>query len=76
MLIDKGCWMSLDTIQEIERAIGMLSASERQELYVWLEQNYPHPMDARISSDLADGKLDDAIYRALGDEADGRLRTL
>jgi hypothetical protein len=57
--------MASGTIQEIERAIGTLTAKELEELYAWLDRNHPHPMDARIASDLASGRLDAAIQCAL-----------
>ena len=68
--------MSPKTLQEVERAIGALTPQEVQELYVWLEQHFPQPMDARLPSDLSAGSLDTAIERALDDEKNGRLRPL
>ena len=68
--------MSPKTLQEVERAIGTLTPQEVQELYVWLEQHFPQPMDARLPSDLSAGSLDTAIQRALDDEKNGRLRPL
>ena len=68
--------MSLNTLHEIERAIGALAPHEVEALYQWLDQNYPHPLDARIASDLAAGRLDKAIDRALEDEKKGRVRPL
>jgi len=68
--------MSLNTIDQIEQAIESLTPGELEELYVWLDQYHPHPMDARISSDLAEGRLDAAIQRALDDEEDGRIQPL
>jgi hypothetical protein len=68
--------MSPKTLQEVERAIGALTPQEVQELYVWLEQHFPQPMDARLPSDLSAGSLDTAIQRALDDEKNGRLRPL
>ena len=64
--------MSLNTIQEIERAIGALTPREIEELYVWLEQHCP----PRVQSDLAAGRLDTAIQRALDDEKNGRVQPL
>lgn len=64
------------TIQDIERAIGGLTPREIEELYVWLEEHYPNPIDARIESDLAAGHLDSAIDRALDDEKNRRTRPL
>jgi hypothetical protein len=68
--------MSPKTLQEVERAIGALTPQEVQELYVWLEQHFPQPLDARLLSDLSAGSLDTAIQRALDDEKNGRLRPL
>jgi hypothetical protein len=68
--------MSPHTIQEIERAIGTLTPQEVQELYVWLDQHFPQPIDAHIQADLAAGRLDRAIHRALDDEKNERVRPL
>lgn len=68
--------MASTTIQEIERAIQALSPKEVEELYAWLDQHYPQPVDARLQSDLAAGRLDAAIDRALEDEKHGRIRQL
>ena len=68
--------MSLNAIKEIERAIGALTPREIEELYVWLEQHCPPPIDTRVQSDLAAGRLDTAIQRALDDEKDGRIQSL
>jgi hypothetical protein len=68
--------MSLNTIQDIERAIGALTPNEIEELYAWLEQHCPPPIDNRIQSDLAAGRLDAVIQRALDDEKNGRVQPL
>ncbi|MGA8432324.1 MAG: hypothetical protein WB729_21035 [Candidatus Sulfotelmatobacter sp.] len=68
--------MSPTTLKEVGRAIGSLTAQEVQELYVWLDQHFPQPMDARVQSDLSAGSLDTAIHLALDDEKNGRLRPL
>jgi len=68
--------MSQNAIQEIERAIGALTPREIEELYVWLEQHCPPPIDTRVQSDLEAGHLDTAIQRALDDEKNGRVRPL
>ena len=68
--------MSLNNIKEIERAIGSLTPREVEELYAWLDQHYPPPIDTRIQSDLAAGRLDTAIQRALDDEKSGRTQPL
>jgi len=68
--------MGLSAIQEIERAIRALKPRELQELYSWLDENCPQPLDSRVQSDLAAGRLDKAIHRALDDENNGRGRPL
>ncbi len=68
--------MSLNNIKEIERAIGALTPREIEELYVWLEEHFPPPIDTRVQSDLEAGHLDTAIQRALDDEKNGRVQPL
>jgi len=68
--------MSLTGVKDIERAIGALSPREIEEFYIWLDEHHPHPIDARIESDLAAGRLDSEIQRALDDERNGRTRPL
>jgi hypothetical protein len=68
--------MGLNTIHEIERAISPLKPRELEELYSWLDENCPQPLDTRVQSDLMAGRLDKAIHRALDDENNGRVRPL
>ena len=68
--------MPTSTVKEIERAIQGLSRQEIEELYSWLEEHYPDPMDANLKTDLAAGRLDAAIDQALDDEKNGRVRPL
>jgi len=68
--------MQLSTIQEIERAIDHLAPDQIQQLYVWLDEHHPHTIDARLESDLAAGRLDRAIEKALEDEEAGRIQPL
>ncbi len=68
--------MGLSTIQEIERAIRALKPRELEELYSWLDENCPQPLDTRVESDLTTGRLDKAIHRALDDESNGRVQSL
>lgn len=64
-------------VDEIERAIGSLTPQEWEELRGWLDVNAPaNPIDERLPNDLAAGKLDSAIDRALEDEQMGRTGTL
>jgi hypothetical protein len=67
--------MSMNTVQDIEQAIGTLSPPELEELCGWLER-YQHPLDTRIESDFASGRLDHAIQRALDEEQIGNMRSL
>jgi hypothetical protein len=66
----------MNTVQEIERAIQALTPPELQELYRWLDRHCPQPIDARIQSDLAAGRLDKTINLALEDEKNGRVQPL
>lgn len=68
--------MNSSTVQEIEHAIDKLSPEELQELYSWLDRNHPQPIDLRLESDLAAGRLDKAMFQALDDEKNGRTRPL
>jgi hypothetical protein len=68
--------MRLTTVQEIERAIRALKPEELEELYSWLDQNCQQPIVTRVQSDLAAGRLDNAIHRALDDEKNGRVQPL
>jgi hypothetical protein len=68
--------MSLNTLKEIELAIGALTTREIEELYQWLEQHCPPPIDNGVHSELAAGRLDTAIQRALDDEKNGRTLLL
>ena len=63
-------------VKEIERAIRGLTPREVEELYAWLDQYCPQPIDASLESDLAAGRLDSAIQGALDDEKNGRTRPL
>lgn len=64
-------------IEEIERAIGELSRDELEELRVWFDEFAgPTPLDQSISADVAAGRLDKAVERALDDEKRGWVRPL
>lgn len=68
--------MGLSTVQDIERAIEALTPQEVSELYKWLDERQPHPIDARIASDVESGLLDASIDQALEEEAKGKVRAL
>ena len=66
--------MSLNTVQEIERAIGALSRRELEELYAWLDQHCPQPIDAQLKADLDAGRIDNRINRVLADHKAGKTQ--
>lgn len=68
--------MSLTAVQDIERAIEGLTPPQLAELYAWLDQYDPQPIDVPLQADLAAGRLDNAIARALDDEKNGRFQPL
>ncbi len=64
-------------VEELQRAIGTLTQEELEELRLWLDEYAgPAPLDRRIESDLAAGRLDKAVQSALHDEKRGRVRPL
>jgi hypothetical protein len=69
--------MAAKKIEDIERAIGTLTQEELEELRLWLDEYAgPRPLDLRIESDLAAGRLDNTIDGALDDEKHSRVRPL
>ena len=68
--------MANSAVEKIGIEIGRLTPQELQELYVWLDQHHPQPIDERLAADLANGSLDRAIFRALDDENMGRTQPL
>ena len=68
--------MHLNTVQEIERAIDALTPQQMEELYVWLDQRHPQPIDAQLKADLDAGRIDDRINRALADHKAGNTQPL
>ncbi|MBB5057514.1 inhibitor of KinA sporulation pathway (predicted exonuclease) [Granulicella aggregans] len=68
--------MANSAVEKIGNAIGRLTPRELEELYVWLDQHHPQPIDDRLTADLANGNMDRAIFRALDDESRGRTQPL
>jgi hypothetical protein len=66
----------MNTVQEIERAIDALTPQQMEELYVWLDQRHPQPIDAHLKADLDAGRIDDRISRALADHKAGNTQPL
>jgi len=68
--------MGLNTVREIEHAIRALTASELEELYAWLDQHCPQPIDAQLKADLEAGRIDGRISRAVADCKAGNTQPL
>lgn len=68
--------MASSSLKEIESAIQQLTRQEIEELYAWLDEHYREAIDVRIKADMAAGRLDASIDRALEDERNGRTRSL
>ena len=66
----------MNTVQEIERAIDALTPQQMEELYVWLDQRHPQPIDAQLKADLDAGCIDDRINRSLADHKAGNIQPL
>ena len=66
----------MNTVQEIERAIDALTPQQMEELYVWLDQRHPQPIDAQLKADLDAGRIDNRISRALADHRAGNTQPL
>ncbi len=68
--------MPFDAVEEIERAIQALTPPELEELYAWLDEHCPQPIDAQLKADLDAGRMDDRIRRALADHKAGKTTPL
>jgi hypothetical protein len=68
--------MSLNSIREIELAIDALTEQQIDELYQWLDQRHPQPIDVQLKADLDAGRMDERISRALADRKSGNTRPL
>lgn len=67
--------MSLNSIQEIERAIDELTPQQIDELYR-LDERHPQPIDLQLKADLDAGRIDARIGRALADHKAGNTKPL
>jgi len=66
----------MSTVQEIESATTKLSTHEVEELHLWMEEQYPEPIDSRLAADLDGGQMDARIRQALADHNGGTTRAL
>lgn len=67
----------MNSVKEIEEAIGNLSPEECKELRRWFdEHSQSQAIDERLKADLDAGLLDELIDRALADDKAGRTRPL
>jgi hypothetical protein len=64
----------MSTIEEIEKAIEHLPASEVLTLAGWLDEYREKLWDARMEADARSGKLDFLIEEARRERATGTLR--
>jgi hypothetical protein len=64
--------MSLNTVQDIECAIDALTPEQREELCLWLDEHYPHPVDVQLKADIEAGHFDKRISRAIADHKTGK----
>jgi hypothetical protein len=67
---------TMNTVNEIERAIEALSPGEREELQTWMDANCPQSIDAQLEDDLASGRMDERIRRALASHKAGDTQPL
>jgi DNA-directed RNA polymerase specialized sigma24 family protein len=63
-------------LEEIERAIDTLSPEQREELHLWLDEQYPQKIDDLLKADLDAGRMDKRIHRALADYKSGKTKPL
>jgi hypothetical protein len=66
----------MKTVPEIERAIDALTPQQIEELYVWLDQRYSQPIEVQLKADLAAGRIDNRMNRALADHKAGNTQPL
>jgi len=68
--------MNLTTVQEIARAIDALTAEQREELYIWLDEHYLQASDIQLKAAIDAGRFDERIARAVADHQAGRTEPL
>jgi hypothetical protein len=66
----------MSTVEEIEKAIQKLGASEFDRLRAWFESYQAARFDERIARDAEAGKLDRLADEAVADFRKGRVREL
>jgi hypothetical protein len=66
---------TIHTVDDIETAIEGLTPQERDDLRRWFEQR-DQLIDTQLEGDLAAGRIDDRIRRAVADHAARRTRPL
>jgi hypothetical protein len=68
--------VDLNTVQKIEHAIDALTAEQRDELYIWLDEHYLQPTDIQLKAAINAGRFDERIARAIADHKAGRTEPL
>lgn len=68
--------MDLDTVQQIERAIDALTPEQREQLYLWLDEQYLQASDIQLKTAIDAGRFDERIARAVADHKAGRTQPI
>jgi hypothetical protein len=66
----------MTSVQDIERAIGTLSAKELEELYAWMDERYAQSVDVGLARALEAGMMDSRIQSALAEHKAGKTREI
>jgi hypothetical protein len=62
-------------VQQIERAIDALTPEQREQLYLWLDEQYLQPSDIQLKAAIDAGRFDERIARAVADHQARKNRT-
>jgi hypothetical protein len=68
--------MDLNRVQQIERAIDALTPQQREQLYLWFDEQYLQPSDIQLKAAIDAGCFDERIARAVADHQAGRTEPL
>ena len=70
------CYISIMSVDEIEKAIVKLSAEDRTKLRTWLDEMDAEEWDRQIETDIKAGKFDGLADEALTEHKAGLSRKL
>ncbi len=68
--------MDLDTVQQIERAIDALTPEQREQLYLWLDEQHLQSGEIQLKAAIDAGRFDERIARAVADHKAGKTELL